>query len=92
MYADADFFGGTNGGGNPNGVHLVANTFVQASFNFVNPDHTSSFTIGAPYDPLLQGTYSSQLGYVPGTMIDPNSLFFSFFFRDPNGGRGKCQN
>jgi hypothetical protein len=89
-FSDADFFGGTNSNGNPNGIQLVAGTgsgsFVQATFDFVNPDGTSSFTIGDPYAVSDWGTYSSQLGYLTGTPIDPESLFFSFFFRDPNGG------
>ncbi len=33
-----------------------------------------------------QGTYVSQLGYVPGTRINPDDLRFTFFFRDPKGG------
>lgn len=91
MYADADFFGGVNGSGNPNGIHLTAfpgppPQGVTSSFDFVNSDGTPSFTIGAPYDPNQQGTYTSVLGYPVGTMIDPNSLFFTFFVRDPNGG------
>jgi hypothetical protein len=89
-YSDADFFGGTNGNGNPNGIQLVAGagsgSFVQTTFDFVNSDGTSSFTIGDPYAFSDWGTYSSELGYVTGTPIDSDSLFFSFFFRDPNGG------
>jgi len=89
-FSDADFFGGTNGSGNPNGIQLVAGTgsssFVQATFDFVNTDGTSSFTIGDPYAISDWGTYSSQLGYTTGTPINPDSLLFSFFFRDPNGG------
>jgi hypothetical protein len=89
-YSDADFFGGTNSNGNPNGIQLVAGTgsgsFIQATFDFVNPDGTSSFTIGDPYAFSDWGTYSSELGYVTGTPINSDSLFFSFFFRDPNGG------
>ncbi len=89
MYADADFYGGTNTQGNPNGILLSTGApphFVTSSFDFINPDGTSSFTIGSPYDPLQQGAYSSALGYPVGTNIDPLSLFFTFFVRDPNGG------
>lgn len=88
MYADADFFGGINSDGNPNGVLISAggHPFITSSFDFVADDGTPSFTIGAPYDPLQQGTYSSALGYPVGTTIDPMSLFFTFFVRDPNGG------
>jgi len=89
-FSDADFFGGANSSGNPNGIQLVAGTgsgsFVQGTFDFVNTDGTSSFTIGDPYAISDWGTYSSQLGYPTGTPINPDSLFFSFFFRDPNGG------
>jgi hypothetical protein len=88
-FSDADYFGGANSNGNPNGVLLIANIddAVNSSFDFVSPDRTASFSIGAPYDPSVQGTYTSQLGYTPGTTIDPSSLFFTFFFRDPLGGQ-----
>lgn len=87
-FADADFFGGTNGSGNPNGILLDSGgrVVIDTSFNFVFADGTNSFTIGSPYDSSVQGTYSSALGYIPGTIIDPASLVFTFFLRDPNGG------
>jgi protein with PEP-CTERM/exosortase system signal len=86
-FSDADYFGSTNSNGNPKGVLLIAGIdAVNSSFNFVSPDRTAGFTIGAPYDSSVQGTYTSQLGYGPGTTIDPTSLFFTFFFRDALGG------
>jgi hypothetical protein len=87
-FADADFFGGIGPGGNPNGILLDAGgrVVVDTSFNFIFDDGTSGFTLGSPYDAGVQGTYSSSLGYVPGTAIDPSSLVFTFFFRDPNSG------
>jgi len=87
-FADADYFGGINEEtGNPNGLLLDAGgrVVVDTSFNFIFDDGTSGFTLGSPYDAGVQGTYSSELGYVPGTTIDPASLVFTFFFRDPNG-------
>jgi hypothetical protein len=87
-FADADFFGTIGEGGNPNGILLDAGgkSAVNTSFNFVSDDGTAGFTIGSPYSLSDQGTYSSALGYVPGTSIDASSLMFTFFFRDPTSG------
>ncbi len=90
QFADADFFGGTDQNGNPNGILLDAGgrVVVDTSFNFISNDGTPSFTLGSPYDSGVQGTYSSALGYIPGTAIDASSLSFTFFFRDPSEGDG----
>ena len=47
---------------------------------------TTTFTVGAPYAAGDQGTFVSQLGFLPLTMqVVPGSVQFKFWFRDVDG-------
>ena len=96
-FSDADRFGSlvTVGSGptnppvgSPAGITLTSggpSASVSGSFDLVNADGTSSFTLGTPYAPSVRKTYSSALGFIPGTLFTDYGVV-TLFFRDPAGG------
>jgi hypothetical protein len=87
-YSDADYAGTLNGSGNPSGIQLVAGgsgASFSSTFDFVNADATSTFTIGTPYKSYFWDTYVSQLGFRVGIdLVVPETACITLFFRDPN--------
>lgn len=84
-FSDADRFASLPAG--PAGITLTAGgpvASVSGSFDLVNPDGTSSFTIGSPY--AYSQTYSSVLGFIPGlyNIVEDDSNV-TLFLRDPGG-------
>ena len=84
-YSDADSFGGLNVNNTPKGVSLLPGTSLTGTFDVATGagDLTSNFKIaytgGAR---LLNGTYTSQLGFDPVTQaVVPNSIEIDFWVR-----------